>query len=678
LQQDPLLSDFQTIVIDEFHERSIHADLGLALARQAWLARPDLRIAVMSATLDTRRVAAFLGDCPIVEVPGRTFQVDVEYRPGEVLEDVLAAEISRAPGAVLAFLPGAPEIRRAAERLRARTPGDVAVLPLHGGLDADAQDAVLMPSDRPRLILATNIAETTLTVPDVRTVVDTGLHKVARYDAARGIDSLDTERISLDAAEQRAGRAGRVAAGRALRLWDARDRLRPHREPDIARIDLATVMVDLLAWGADPMTFEWFEAPAPDALASALELLQRLEAIDAARRLTDRGRKLHELPLHPRLGTLLLASGAAPEAARACAVLSERHFLPVSAGATGCDLLAAVEREQALPAHVLRVAHDVRTIAERALDVRGRAIDEETFRRAVLRAYPDRVAQRRAPGSDRLLLASGTGARLGRESGVVSPEFLVAVEVSATRGPRYAIGQDGAAAEAIVRIATGIDRAWLSPTASETSHVLDETSGVVRAVEVDRYGAIVLRQRPVPVDPVTRSRLLAVEAIRRGPDEAARALLARIGFAGLPLAFADLVERASTSASRLDELKVVAALSGDERRRLDRDAPTDVPLPSGRRARLTYTDDGRVLAAVKLQELFGLGDTPRVGPRRTPVTFELLSPSGRPVQVTSDLRSFWNTGYGEVRKQLRARYPRHPWPDDPWTAVATHRTKKST
>ncbi|HUL75465.1 MAG TPA: helicase-related protein, partial [Vicinamibacterales bacterium] len=265
LQQDPLLTGFRTIVIDEFHERSIHADLGLALARQAWLARDDLRLVVMSATLDARRVSQFLGDCPVVDVPGRSFPLEIGYRPDLAPEDAIVDLLPKTQsGALLVFLPGAPEIRRTAERLALKLTGrDVAVLPLHGGLDADEQDAALRPSAKPRVILATNLAETTLTVPDVVAVIDTGLHKVARYDADRAIDTLVTERIPADAAAQRAGRAGRLGPGVVKRLWDARDRLRPHREPEIHRVDLSAAALDVIAWGGDPRTFEWFEAPRP-------------------------------------------------------------------------------------------------------------------------------------------------------------------------------------------------------------------------------------------------------------------------------------------------------------------------------------------------------------------------------------------------------------------------------
>lgn len=674
LQQDPLLSEFSTIVIDEFHERSIHADLGLALARQAWLARPDLRLVVMSATLDAARVAAYLGGCPVIRVAGRAFPVDVQYRPGAALEDVVAEEWPTMAGAALCFLPGAGEIRRAADRIAARLGSRDRVFELHGGLDAEIQDAALAPSSTPRIVLATNIAETTLTVPDVRLVIDGGWHKVARYDAERGLDSLEAERIPLDAADQRAGRAGRVAPGRAIRLWDQRDRLNPHREPDVARMDLAAPIMEILVWGGEPRTFEWYDAPAPEALSHALMLLRAIGATDGSGRLTALGTQLRRLPLHPRLARLLLAADAAPAAARACALLSERHFLPASSGATACDLLAAVDQPSSLPPHVLRVAADVRATAAALLGQAARSsIDDETFRRAVLAGYPDRVARRRAPASDRFLLSSGTGARLARSSGVINSEFIVAVDVAApTSSPN--IGSP--ASEALIRLATAIDQQWLVPTSTEDVHTFDEGTGTVRAWREARYGALVLRASPIKPQDDQRVRLLAEAAGRRGPSEADEQVMRRLTFAGLDARFDDLVRLAAMGAHRLDDISAWAALGHDVRQRLDRDAPADLAVPSGRRAAIVYQDDGRLVSAVKLQELFGLAETPRVGPRKIPVTFELLAPNGRPVQVTSDLRSFWTTGYQQVRKELRARYPKHPWPEDPWTATPTHRTTR--
>ena len=276
LQDDPLLSDFTTVVIDEFHERSIHADVALTLAKQAWRAREDLRLVVMSATLDTAAVSSFLDGCPVVDIPGRLHPLEISYAPGTGVADAVERVTARSAGDVLCFLPGAFEIRRAIDEITARgLSRDADVLPLHGSLDAAAQDAALKKpaASRRRVIVSTNVAETSLTVPGVTAVVDSGLHKIARYDAERGIDSLELERITMDAADQRAGRAARTATGTAIRLWDSRDRLRPHREPEIHRVDLAAAVLDVIAWGSDPRELEWFERPADDRLTAAMVLL---------------------------------------------------------------------------------------------------------------------------------------------------------------------------------------------------------------------------------------------------------------------------------------------------------------------------------------------------------------------------------------------------------------------
>ncbi len=292
LQQDPLLSGFQTIVLDEFHERSIHADLALALAKQAWRARADLRLVVMSATLDAAAVAAFLDDCPVIDVPGRLHPVEIAYAPGQSAADAAVDLLGETSGDVLCFLPGAAEIRRAMSDISGRPAArGLAVVPLYGALDAAEQDAALRPSSTRRIVVATNIAETSVTVPGVTAVVDTGLHKVARYDADRAIDSLELERITQDAADQRAGRAGREAPGRVRRLWDARDRLRPHREPEIHRVDLSAVALDVIAWGGDPYRLEWFERPRTGVLDAAMALLTRLGAI-AGGRVTELGAQI--------------------------------------------------------------------------------------------------------------------------------------------------------------------------------------------------------------------------------------------------------------------------------------------------------------------------------------------------------------------------------------------------
>jgi len=653
LQLDPLLSDFATVVVDEFHERSVHADLGLALARQAWKARDDLRIVVMSATLDAGPIAAFLDGCPHIDVPGRLHPLDIRYRPGRTV-GAAVSDIAGDAGNVLCFLPGAGEIDRAIGEVRAAIGGGADVLPLHGSLPAEDQDRAVGAGTRRRVILATNIAETSLTVPGVTAVVDSGLHKVARYDEDRGIDSLELERIPMDSAAQRAGRAGRLAPGRVVRLWDEADRLRPHGDAEIHRIDLSDTLLDVLAWGADPLTFEWFEAPSRERLDAAMALLAALGAIDGGR-VTALGDRMKRLPLHPRLARMLIEADGARPVALACALLSERRALPPHPATTTSDLLSAVDNEGILPPHV-------RDVASRLMpDTKARGLDEAAFRRAIFSGYPDRVARRRAAGSPRFLLASGHGAALGRESGVRDAEFVVAVDVQA--------GRRGENAEALVRIASAVEREWLVTT-RVVVHAVE--GGRVRAIEREMYGAIVVAERPAAIDTELAARLLAEAWRARGPSAGDTQLLRRLRFAALPFDEAALVLAAACGCRALDEIDLRQAIDA---RDLDRLAPETLPVPSGRTATLRYDEDGTVVAAVKLQELFGLAESPRLGPRREPVTFELLAPNGRPVQTTKDLRNFWNTTYQEVRKELRGRYPRHPWPEDPWTAPPTARAK---
>jgi ATP-dependent helicase HrpB len=795
MQTDPLLSDFRTVVLDEFHERSIHADLAIALARQAWRARDDLRLVVMSATLDAASVSAFLDGCPIVDVPGRLHPITIEYAPRESVADAAAYALSQTDGQVLCFLPGAPEIQRAIHHLQQKLSGaDVEVVPLHGSLDADTQDRALASSARRRIIVATNLAETSLTVPGVTAVIDSGLHKVARYDADRGIDSLETERITADAADQRAGRAGRLAPGLVRRLWDASDRLRPHREAEIHRVDLAAAALDVIAWGGDPRSLEWYERPREDALDAALALLERLGLVTLPRRmgpaeaghyrgsgspramdpaearrpessslrhdesvvsgfsrtsatpptdptlladptqpaLTALGERVRHIPLHPRLTRMLVEAGGAREIAQACALLSERHFLPPRIASTSSDLLSAIDDWQNMPVHLQRVANVIADLGLRIADstlriadcglrnsspklpsadakpqsgLRSRqsaipsrspqstirnpqsAMSDPAFRRAILAGYPDRVAQRRAPGSTSVRLASGTGAVISDESGVRDGEFLVALEVQApvvraapARTSNVAPGRTRpsvpAASEARIRLASRVEREWLQPTATDVVHRFDQDTGSVKAVRVERYDALILSEHPVPVDADVAAHLLATAWIERGAGPDDERLLRRLRFAGRTIDVEAIVQIAARGARSLHDIHVDRGLPPDVRRALDRDAPETIAVPSGRHARLEYQDDGTVMASVKLQELFGLAETPRIGPRREPVLLSLLAPNGRPVQLTRDLRSFWDRTYPEVRKELRGRYPKHPWPEDPWNAPPTHRRKK--
>ena len=549
LQSDPLLSEFRVVVLDEFHERSIHADLAIALTKQAAIARGDLAVVVMSATLEAGEVSRFLGGARVFEIDARPHPVSIAYRPNTSL----SVAVRETTGDVLAFLPGAREIEIAASELR-----DVngVVLPLHGSLDVDAQERALAPASRRKVILATNIAETSLTVEGVTTVIDSGVHKVLRFDPETAIDHLVLERISADSAEQRAGRAGRTAPGRVIRLWDERDILRAHREPDVRRVDLASTVLEVMNWGGDPKAFEWFECPPEERLDAAIRLLSQLGDLGDIR----------AFPLHPRLARILIDAHGADEAVEICAHLS------------GDD------------------ARDLAALGRRILgDSYRKHVDEITLHRALLAGYPDRVAMRREPKSPRVLLSSGTGAMLAREIDDGHGEFLVVLEI---RGE-------------IVRMARPIDREWLKPARREEAQEDD------RIIERWFYGALLLHEQTI-------GRVAPQPPAERRPPP----------------------------------------------------GPPTIPLPSGRKAKLDYRDDGTVVASVKLQELFGLAETPRVGPNQTPVTFELLAPNGRPVQTTRDLRSFWQNTYPQVRKELRGRYPRHPWPEDPWTAQATHRTKR--
>lgn len=592
LQADPLLSDFSVVILDEFHERSVHADLALALVKQAADTRDDLAVVVMSATMDAAPVAAFLG-AKVLHIEARTHPIDIRYAEITMVDAI--REVSRdAKGHLLCFLPGAREI----EDVRRAIPN---ALPLHGSLPVEQQEAALAPSRERKIILATNVAETSLTVEGVTDVIDAGLQRVLRFDPDTAVDHLVMEQISLDSADQRAGRAGRTQPGRALRLWDSRMLLRPQREPEVRRVDLASPVLDILAWGGDPRTFEWFERPPEDRVEAAITLLRRLGVTDARS-----AEQLGRIPLHPRLARVLLDGGE--NAVRVCALLSE-------------DLRNIGNGDALTLADSPRLDHAARELARFA----ARKGD---VRRALLAGYPDRVAVRREPNSLRLFLSSGTGAMLTKDSGMHSGEFLVALSVSG-------------GSEALVRIASLVERNWLTPTHEDVVHTIKD-NGQIRATKRVWYDALLLKEINVAPDPLEAHRLFE-EWKRANVDPE---LVRRIAFAG-----------------------------GDERR-VHQLAPERIDLPSGRTAKLVYQEDGSVVASVKLQELFGLADTPRIGPQQTPVTFALLSPAGRPVQVTRDLRSFWNGAYQEVRKELRARYPKHPWPEDPWTAEATHRTTR--
>lgn len=722
LVSDPFLEGIGAVVLDEFHERSIHADLGLAFLKEVQASRPELKVLVMSATLDPGPVSRFLGGCPIVESEGRAHPVEYIYleRPDERwVEDRVVAGVKRArrvaQGSILAFLPGAAEIRRSQRKLQDSFEGSVEVLPLYGELEAKAQDrAVEDPNGAQRIILATNVAESSLTIPGVDTVVDGGLAKVARYDASLGVDHLEVERISRHSADQRAGRAGRLGPGRAFRMWtEAEQRLLPVADvPDIRRIDLSPVVLQIAAWsGSDPLEFDWLEAPPEGAVRSASTLLRRLGAVDGFR-VTPVGEVLAGLPVHPRLGKLLLAArafGMIRAGARIAALSSERDVLRergrLKDVVGSSDLLERLERLEQMDAGqspeslgldpngaraCLRNAERLARAVERApkialpSDARG----EQALLRATLAGFPDRVARRQG---DRLQLAEGGGARLAPESVVKDGDFLVVAQLSGR----------GAGKHAVATLASHVDPAWLETdaggTETQSEARFDPKKQRVDVVRVTRFGRIDLSVRPDPKAAIDPSEAL-VEAARLDLDralpitDALSGLFNRWRFLREHLPELDLPELGPET--RLDILPEVAmgkksfaelrqsdlrpfllARAGALGARFEALAPLQMKIPSGRMAKLKYLPEGPPVLSVRLQEVFGLQKTPRVADGKVPIKMELLAPNMRPVQVTSDLASFWATTYAEVRKELRRRYPKHQWPEDPADGIASTRVR---
>lgn len=734
LQDDPFLEEVGAVVLDEFHERSVNADLALAMVwRVIQDVRPDLKLVVMSATLDPAPIARWLGGCPAVISEGRTYPVERQWlqrtpsgRPHAVAAMGVRRAVEDEPeGDVLVFLPGVPEIRRTQEELEdwARD-RRIDVLPLYGALPSAEQDRALQAGPRQRVVLATNVAETSVTLEGIRTVVDTGLVKQLRYDPNIGLDRLERCWISKASAEQRAGRAGRLGPGRALRLWtEHAHRALPDRDaPEIERVDLAGVALELMAWGEpDVAAFGWYHPPPSAALERALGVLRDLDAVDD-RGITAVGRQLVALPTHPRLARLVYEGhrlGDPNTAALCAALLSERD--PIRRGhgpdqdrlvgrsrSDVRDRLDLLERLSAGQHPHPRLNRGAARFILKARDQLARIVRsqwgpaprptlsaEAILGKALLAAFPDRLARRRAPESARAVMASGRGVRLGPSSAVLDPELFVCVELDA--------GTRGVHAEALVRIAHGIDPDWLDDAKlRDTIDVdFDPGQGRVQAIARTRYGGLVLREQVTAADDPARLTEALVEAastrldqvinpddrdlqsfltrwrclVRWRPDlnlpdlddDALRALLPMLCDGRRSL---DEVRRAPW----LDALK--GTLDYAHVQRLEREAPERLTVPSGSAIRLTYTLDRPPVLAVRIQEMFGLTETPTVAGGRVGVLLHLLAPNMRPQQITDDLASFWANTYPEVRKELRQRYPKHAWPEDPLTARPERRPQR--
>ncbi|MCT8330506.1 ATP-dependent helicase HrpB [Albidovulum sediminis] len=705
IQSDPELSGIGAVIFDEFHERSLNADLGLALAWEVRGAlRPDLVVLVMSATLDAEPVAAMLDGAPVITSQGRAFPVETRWldRPldrAQRFETAAATLVERAvaetQGGVLVFLPGEGEIRRVEAALRDRLPGDCTIRPLFGAMDFASQRAAIAPAERGRkVVLATSIAETSLTIEDVRVVVDCGRARRARFDPASGMARLVTERVTRAEAEQRRGRAGRVAEGTCYRLWARGEEgaLASFPPAEIEAGDLTGLALELALWGSDGADLAFLTPPPGPALAEARALLASLGALDAQGRITGHGRALAALPLHPRLGHMLMLAGSG--AATLAALLAERDPLR---GAP-CDLslrLQAVRdprrygADHSWPADrgaVDRVATEARRLARLVPATSAGMSDAQC---AAL-AYPDRIGLRRKGDEPRYVLSGGKGAVIAEGDALGRARLLVATDLDGD--PREArIRQGIAISEAEVRELFADRIGW------HDHCEWSRREGRVIARRQERLGALVLAERPWPDAPPDAVASAALEGLRQiglPMTEPARRFRARVEFlrregADLPdFTDAGLLARAEDwllahlrgrrTESELRALDLTEALRGaltwEEAQLVDRLAPGKYDSPLGRSVPIDYEGEHPAIA-VRLQELFGVTGHPTVGPRRHPLRITLLSPAGRPVQVTMDLPGFWASSYADVRKDMRGQYPKHPWPEDPTQAEPTLRAK---
>lgn len=730
LQSDPFLTSVGVVIFDEFHERTIHADTSLALCLELQqTVRPDLRIVIMSATLDASKLVARIPGIRIVTTGGGLHPVVIHYLagsdrdPAQRVIDGVSQALAASRGDILVFLPGSGEIRRSQALLEERHAGEnLQILPLYGDLPFAEQERALLPTTRRKVVLATNIAETSLTIEGVTAVVDTGLVRRVRFDRSRALDRLVTERVSAASAAQRTGRAGRLQPGVCFRLWSEQQQqsLLPFDPPEIQTADLCELALNLALWGVnDPGKLTWIDEPSLPALRESRRILNLLGVLDDADRITPRGRRIASLPLHPRLAAMMVAaidSGHGTMGADLAAVLTERDFLRIGRErliATSSDLEDRLELLNSYRHHggrrippagcdgpALRAVDRLsRQLLQRA-GISETQYHPEPQRISLLAAtaFPDRIAAQREPGSRRYLLVSGLGAALPADTGLKPAPFLV---VTALDGGE---GGDGRILSGTTLTLDDIFDVMSGRIVTRRRSFWNPVSRRVNVREEEVLGALILRSRESRAEKAE-----VVEAIRvwlqtdgigslLQKTTAAESLQARVLFLrdrfptdGWPdvsdqelaasvedwlLPLVESLERPERF-SGIELATVIQKLLGWQRQaELDRLAPTHLRVPSGSLVRLDYGDGEQPVLAVKLQELFGLAETPTVAGNRVPVLLHLLSPAGRPIQVTGDLRSFWNSIYPQVKRELKGRYPKHPWPDDPWNAVPTRHTRK--
>jgi ATP-dependent helicase HrpB len=726
LQENSELPDAGCVIFDEFHERSLNADLGLALTVESQQSlREDLRILVMSATLNLLPLARLLNDAPIISAEGRSYAVATHYVPRRAelhLELQMAQVVRRAledhDGDILCFLPGAAEIGRVQRALDAAgLARGVDIFPLYGELAGTAQDAALAPAapGRRKIVLATTIAETSLTIEGIRVVVDAGLRRYAEFDPATGMSHLVTAKVSQAGADQRRGRAGRLSSGACYRLWSegTQASLAPHTAPEIMHADLAPLALQLACWGAaDAAALCWLDPPPAAPLAQARDLLRQLDAIDGTARITAHGRALAAAGTHPRLAHMLVKSRGlqAPRlASDLAAILSERDILRSSAGSRDVDLRLRVSAlrgdVRALPQGI-DVDHRALAQARRnsadwqrdfAPGIRENADPHDDTGILLALAYPDRIGRARGDGG-RYVLANGRGARFAEPQALSKSEFIVAAEL------------DGAEREARIFLAaplhlTDIERLFAAHIVEHAEIVWDEREQMVRARRLRRLGDLVLQSseiRDADPDALQRAALVGLNDLGIGAlpwTKELRQWQARVGLmlkhaVPGPEPWPDLSDGALAASlndwappwivgftrrdhfARMDLNNALRSrLSYAQLSLLEREAPTHFVVPSGSRIPIDYLDGDVPTLSVRLQEMFGMSATPSIAAGSLPLLLKLLSPAGRPVQITRDLVSFWNRGYHEVKKDLKGRYPKHFWPDDPYTAAPTRRAR---
>jgi ATP-dependent helicase HrpB len=732
LHDDPYLESVGAVLFDEFHERGLESDLALGIVRLVQqTVRPELKVIVMSATLAVEPIAAYFGGCPIVVSEGRLHPVEIAWEPRAAEQPWPAATaaavehlLPRTPGDLLVFLPGLGEIRQTARLLEPlATAQDLAVLPLHGELPAEQQDAALLPQSRRRIVLATNVAETSVTVEGITGVIDTGLARQMVFDPRVGLDRLELVGISKASADQRAGRAGRTQPGICVRLWsESAHRARPEQtEPEIRRVDLANAVLHLLSLGEkDLQRFPWLEPPREASVAQALTLLRRLDALDGDN-VTELGQALARLPVHPRLGRLLLEGqreGVAERAALAAALLAEREPFTrsidrprreVRRDVTQSDILERVEALEGFECSgrtsfaMGELHRNAARFVLRARDQLARSLgkitapaqpsNEDAFLRALLAAYPDRLARRREPGGRRGLMVGGRGVRLAPESGVTESELFLCIDVDA--------GQT----EALVRQASAVRREWLAPPHLQSAIHVEFDAAAERVIARKRLtfeDLLVEESHAALPDDAAVAKVLTeaagehLDRVLPAADSAAGSFLLRLrclrGWMpelNLP-AFDDTELRevlpwlcpGRKSFAELRAGPWLDALAGrlthTQRQIVEREAPERLEVPTGSHIALTYEPGRPPVLAVRIQELFGLPETPRIAGGRVRVLLHLLAPNYRPQQVTDDLASFWKNTYPQVRKDLRARYPKHAWPEDPLSAPPQRGPKRRT